>query len=466
MSQRIQATVSDMALECSHENTSSQNINLVITLEGKVNIERLKKAVQLLINAEEILGCRFVKHPIRPFWEAQPRLSRKDFLEGYCCAIEATDLEAAAEAFSTESIDPSTHPLLQVRVFLHPDNPIEIVVIKLSHLVGDGAAIFRCSQYLIQIYAKLATDPNFKPIRNTRSRGIDQITKRFTNKEKLQIVRFALAATKRRDAATNKYKFPNPPASPEQRMFLRKEIPPEQVQALKGYGRRHGATLNLVLMTAYFRSICANIPLQDSGVLPLASTVDLRRYLPETERSQIPLCNLSGLIVLLSGVPTSGTFAETLKLFKEQMKERKANYFGLLMLPLVLALYRGLPYFLGQRIARNNFAKAKKSNTTVPVLSNVGELKAEDYKFGDLIRVINIYVLPPVMYSPSFFSSVTEFRQTITLATGFSQTLLPRKTVEAIFECMAMELSELADEYLRSSKTPSRKNAVEVLDDA
>jgi NRPS condensation-like uncharacterized protein len=236
-------------------------------------------------------------------------------------------------------------------------------------------------------------------------------------------------------------------------MFVRKEIPPEQVQALRSYGRRQGATLNLVLLTAYFRSLCANISSLRQGALPLGTTVDLRRYIPEAERIQMPLCNLSGLIIMLIEASKPGNFAQTLALVTKSMKERKANnQLGLAVVPLFLALYRGLPYFLSEQITRIGSAKAKKHQTTTPVLSNSGVIQAQDFEFGD-VKVVNIYVLSLVAYAPSFFSSVSEFRQTITLATGFCQTLIPPATVEAIFEDMARELSELAETYIQGSVT-------------
>jgi NRPS condensation-like uncharacterized protein len=460
MSQRLPATALDLAISCGRQNASSMHIHLVITVEGKVDIERLKKAVFITMEAEPILACRFVSHPRRPYWEPQPALNKSEFRERYCCLVEVANPEAEVDVFLPVPLDPSTDPLVQVRVFRQSDNPQEIIVVKLCHLVGDAGGLFGYCKFLIGIYAKLATDTNHKPAKNTRSRGFDQITKQFSNKEKLQVVRSTFAALKRRDNLTNRYSFPNPSVSAEQRMYLRKEISPEQVQALKSYGRRQGATLNLVLLTAYFRSICKNIPQMGTGALPLMSTVDLRRYVPDAERDQMPLCNLSGVTTMYINqeAPQRKPFTETLALVKEQMKERKADYLGLLMVPLVLGLYGILPYKASQRVANNDFKKAKKNQSTAPVLTNAGEIRAEDYEFGD-VNLVYIYGAASVMYSPVFATSATEFRKKVTLCTGFCQTLIPRTTVEGILESMANELTEIANEYQASSKTSRQKVA-------
>ncbi|MBC7882577.1 MAG: hypothetical protein H7Y37_14865 [Anaerolineae bacterium] len=457
MSQRLPATALDLAISCGRQNASSMHIQMIVAVEGQVEIERLKKAVFLTIEAEPVLGCRFVDHPIRPYWEPQPTFSQKAFLERYCCVVETTNPEAEVDVFLPVPLDPSTDPLIQVRVFRQLGNPQEIIVFKLCHLVGDAGGLLGYCKFLIGIYAKLALDPSYKPDTNTRSRGFDQISKQYSNKEKLQIVRSTIAALKRRDSVTNRCGFPNPSAPAEQRMYLRKEIPVEQVQALKSYGRKQGATLNLVLLTAYFRSICKNIPLLGTGAVPLMSTVDLRRYVPDAERDQIPLCNLSGVTTMYINqeAPDKKPFTETLALVKEQMKERKADYLGLLMVPLVLGLYGVLPYKLSQRIAKNDFAKAKKNQTTAPVLTNAGEIPAEDYEFGD-VKLVNIYGAASVMYSPVFATSVTEFRKTVTLCTGFCQTLIPRATVEAIFNGVAEELAGLAEGHLNASKNAKK----------
>ncbi len=465
MSQRLQATALDLAISCGRQYASSMHIQLVITIEGAIDVKRLKKAVLLSLEAEPVLGCRFVEHPVRPYWEPQPALNREEFLERYCCAVATTDPEAELNRFLPEPLDPAADPLIQVRVFRQSGNPREIVVFKICHLVSDAGGLIGYSQSLVKTYAKLATDPNYKPARNTGSRGFDQITQHFTNKEKLQIARSTVAAMKRRGSVTNRWGFPNPAGPAEQRIYLRQEIPPEQVQALKGYGRRQGSTLNLVLLAAYFRALRANVPLLGSGALPLMSTVDQRRYLPEAQRSRMPLCNLSGVTTMYIDQEDAHEkpFTDTLALIKEQMKERKADYLGLLVVPLVLGLYGGLPYALSRRIARDDFAKAKKNHATVPVLTNAGELHPEDFEFGD-VSLVDMYGVASVMYSPVFGTSVTEFRKTVTLCTGFCQTLIPRATIEAIFKCMAGELAELAEQY-RHSRSSTHQKAAEVSSD-
>jgi NRPS condensation-like uncharacterized protein len=170
MSQRIQATASDIAIFCGRENIGAMHIHAIFIVEGSVDIERLKKAVHLSIEVEPILGCRFVKHPIRPHWEPQPELERQEFLEGYCRAVESMNLQAAADAFLVEPLDPSIDPLIQIRVFRQLGNLQETVVFKLSHVVGDGGGLYSYSQSVIKTYAKLSQDPNYKPTRNPRSR--------------------------------------------------------------------------------------------------------------------------------------------------------------------------------------------------------------------------------------------------------------------------------------------------------
>jgi NRPS condensation-like uncharacterized protein len=456
MIQRLPATALDLAVSTARHHASSMHLHAVLVVEGSIDIERFRKAVQLSIETDPVLGCRFVDNPIRPFWEPQPEMRRKEFLERYFCTIETMDLEAELYAFLPEPLDPSIDPLIQIRVFRQVGNLQEIVAIKISHLASDAGGLYTYTRSLIGTYAKLSTDPSFKPARNTRSRGLDQITKYISNKEKLKILRSTLAALKRRDAVTNKYKFPNSSAPPEQRMFLLKEIPMEQVQALKGYGRRNGATLNLVLLASYFRSICANIPLSGAGALPLMNTVDLRRYVPEAERSQIPLCNLSGVTTLyISQVnPSETPFIQTLALVKEQMKVRKADYLGLLVVPLVLTLYGALPYSISKGIARNDFAKTKKNQATAPVMTYL-RINEEDFNFGD-VKLLDIYCLASIMYSPVFAMNATEFRKTVTLCTGFCQTLIPRVTVEAILDGMTKELAELAEGYSKSAKNTKK----------
>jgi NRPS condensation-like uncharacterized protein len=463
MDRKLPATALDLAISCGRQNASSMHIHFIAVVEGAVDFERLRKAVFLSLEAEPVLATRFVSHPLRPYWEPQPALSREDFRERYCCVLESDDLDTALFSFLPEPLDPVSDPLVQVRLIRKAGHPQQIVAVKLCHLVGDAGGLLSYAQQLIRVYARLATEPDYKPAANWRSRGFDQITSQFSLKEKLQIVRSTVQALRRREAVRRRYEFPNAPAPREQRMYLRLELLPSRVQALKSYGRRNGATLNLVLLAAYYRAICAVIPVSGSGVLPVMSTVDLRRYVPKEERARMPLCNLSGVTTLYIGERAT-TFPETLTQMVEQMKERKGDYLGLLMVPLVLALYRGLPFLAGQRIAANDFAKMRKNRTSVPALTNAGEILPEDFEFGD-VTLVNSYGVASVMYAPTFATSVTEFRKTVTLCTGFCQTLIPRATVEAIFDHMDRELAELAEQHQSASTASRTKKSLEVLND-
>ena len=74
--------------------------------------------------------------------------------------------------------------------------------------------------------------------------------------------------------------------------FIHRDIPPDRVLRLSEYGQMQGATVNDVLVAAFFRALAAEGDWDGKKQLILTTTVDLRRYLPAGWNKAIT--NLSG----------------------------------------------------------------------------------------------------------------------------------------------------------------------------
>ncbi len=48
----------------------------LITFSARLDTERIARAFELSLDAEPVLGCRFVDHPWRPYWERLPYVKR------------------------------------------------------------------------------------------------------------------------------------------------------------------------------------------------------------------------------------------------------------------------------------------------------------------------------------------------------------------------------------------------------
>ena len=97
----------------------------------------MARAVRLTMDAEPVLGCRFVKHPWRPYWERRDDLDRLHL----CSVVEPQDPESELWRFIAMPLDPYEDSQVQVRIFR---SGTDTLCVRLDHLAADGAgAILR-----------------------------------------------------------------------------------------------------------------------------------------------------------------------------------------------------------------------------------------------------------------------------------------------------------------------------------
>ena len=63
-------------LEYVARNVADQQLHCVIVFDKHVDAERMSQAVLLTLDAEPVLGCRFVYDRHRPYWERRHDLDR------------------------------------------------------------------------------------------------------------------------------------------------------------------------------------------------------------------------------------------------------------------------------------------------------------------------------------------------------------------------------------------------------
>ncbi len=120
----------DRAQFCTRAMCDAQ-IHCIISFNGRVDMERMSRAVRLTLDAEPVLGCRFVKRWWRPYWE------RRDDLDSIklCEFTEKADIEQEVKQFLTTPIDPCKDPLVQVQILR---SVTDTLCIKVNHVVADA----------------------------------------------------------------------------------------------------------------------------------------------------------------------------------------------------------------------------------------------------------------------------------------------------------------------------------------
>ena len=403
---------------------ADQQIRCVVSLDGHVDENRLERAISLTMDAEPVLGSRFVERPFHSLYE------RRDDLDSitFCSAVEVEDPDRELMDFLTAPIDPCRDPLVQVRVFR---SRTDTVCVKMEHVAADTGGFKEYMYLLCSTYRRLIDDPEYVPEPNLKGeRNIWQVLKRFRFIEILKALRTGTMPGLA-------WGFPWEKLDHSDRDFAVRRFPPEWFHALKEYGAGHQATVNDIILTAYFRTLFEMNDPEPGVPLPLNVPIDLRRYLPDGRAGAV--CNCSGQLYPVITREPGEDFDSTLSRVSDVMNGFKENLPGV-----GSAIQIRMLLLFGFRImkAGNDYLIKKwdAAGKGFLYLSNLGALSAEELDFGD-VGISDSYLVSPIMYPPGALLGVSSFKDTMTFTLGHSGAGANRPVAERFLDLMERELA-------------------------
>ena len=328
----------------------------------------MAKAVRLAFDAYPVLGCRFVEKLFRPYWQRCSSL--QDAFE--INTIANSEQEEATNRFLLAPLDPFVEPQVKVGLFR---SDVDILCIKMTHIVADGGASMQYLQLLSSIYRKLKKQPNFQPNPNLGGgRSYFEIL-RHTSLPKLMLSCAHISVPK---VTWQFLKANNENLRP---CLLIKRIGPKHFSYIKTYAKNHNVTIGDVLLTAYYRALFKVIDPPENVAYALFIPVNLRKYLPEGTRKSMGMLSASyfASIKHKKGEP----FEETLSLVHAALKKEKSKQTELtLMLAMELIPFPGfvIPRVIGPSVS---------SVSALPEFSNIGVIDAQIADFGDVAVIYN-----------------------------------------------------------------------------
>jgi NRPS condensation-like uncharacterized protein len=218
--------------------------------------------------------------------------------------------------------------------------------------------------------------------------------------------------------------------------FLIRNIEAEKVRKIKEFGRRYGATINDMMMTAVIRAHARVGNWQGKKPLRFWTTIDNRRYLPGQHAGGI--CNLSAVEILNFGNSHHHNFVESLKFITALSHRRKASWLGLNtyigIFPIMKILsYRNLLKFMDNAIGfyqRNNLVQA--------ALTNLGPIEPEKVSF-DAPPVKACLIVPPV-FPPLLGLGLSGYNGSLTLSAGVYPSSDQKEIMNQLIENIINEL--------------------------
>jgi NRPS condensation-like uncharacterized protein len=421
---RFRAVMADQIVY-SQSRMYEPQIHAVITFRGRIREDRMARAVRLSLDAEPVLGCRFVNRWWRPFWERLDDLDSRTL----CDVIETGDVENELHRFLTSPADPCEGPQVLARI-LRAGN--DTLCVKLSHLASDAGGTKEYLYLLASLYRKLAGEPGFGPCPNQKgNRSFCQVSGRFGFWDLLRILGCGVRDWIEDSFPAGSWAFPSAAGLPVERAFVLLRIGPERFRALQAFGARHRATVNDVVVAALYHALCQRLRPSAGLPLRLLSTADLRRHLPSGKAGAI--CNLSGFVHLNPGREPVTVLEDTTVRVRDLMNRKKASYIGLGDYPFAALFFKGLPFSWSRKLLHRATDRYIRSGKVVPAITNLGVVRQQELVFGGP-EVTDAFLAAPVIYPPMFAMGVSGFRESLTFSIGFCETGLDRLEAASFLE--------------------------------
>jgi hypothetical protein len=377
-----------------------------VELDGPLEVARVSRAVQLVLDAVPLFRCRFVERWWQPRWEEAPGVTAAEVVS----AEEGGGPEQRFFDFLARAMD---HPLKAV-----VGNGVRgTFTLKFDHRLADYRSLLQVLYLVAEVYSLLERDPGYVlPAHPVFERGVGQITRGVALGQRLRLLRSL------RRPAPGRWRLPDlPPPRPELASVLHTFGPPE-VDALESYGCSLRGTVFHVLLAAFFLAMVEVLGDSDA-VLPVMTSVDLRRYLPPG--GPFSFCNLLGHEVLYLRRDRASV-ADVVRDFREQLVGRRGAWLGLAtgpaaldLIPLVRFLPRVIPFAWLRRWSRGWKARQFGSRERPWIQAHQGgEFNPARLRFGSLSPQRAFGCPGPVGIPGDYHFGMSEFAGTVTAYWG------------------------------------------------
>lgn len=401
-------------------------VHVRLDYDFEIDTETLKTVLICFFEKAPVLHSSFHDNHVSPYWIVKPyRID--DILE----VSRPDDVEAAADAFLTQEIPPENDIQMKVALFLHRGKST-LCIIE-NHMCMDGGDFKYFLKAFCKNYSEYA-EKGVSPIDlREGSRSYDQVYQDFSQTEQ----KMAKNLYKNINAKDD-HRFPLTPDSIRDTSFIAKrKISAEKLAQIKSSGKKHGATVNDMLLTAYFYSLYEIASYNPYDSVSISCAIDLRRHLKDV--SDEGLTNHTAW--MQCRVPERGQdiFA-TLQYVKQSVNRFKHDKFmGLYGLPLLKLGYSIMPHAASEEIIKIGY-----SNPLV-AMSNIGILDEKALALcGN--EPTDGFMTGAVKFKPFVLLSATTLRNAVTLSMCVRGNDEDKQIVEHFFDLMERNLDTLTSE--------------------
>ncbi|MDE5604068.1 MAG: hypothetical protein K2I73_00620 [Eubacterium sp.] len=402
-------------------------VHVELRYDFEINIEALKTVLICFLEKAPVLHSSFTDNRIAPYWTV------KDYrIEDVLTVKEVSEAELDYEInnFLIQYIPPDADLQMKVAVFNH--NGKSVLCVVENHMCMDGGDL----KYFMKALCKNYNDyieSGISPIDlRTGTRSYESVYEGFSSGEK----RMAKNLYKNINSKDD-HGFPFTPDSIRDKSFIAKrKIPASKFDEIRFAGKKYGATINDMLLTAYFYALYELAGFDDRESVSISCAIDLRRHIKNNAGQGVT----NHTAWMQCRVPEKGAnIFETLHYVIQSSNQFKEDKFmGLHGLPLLSFGYKILPLAASEEVIKIGYANPLLAMSNIGILE-VDKLALEGHE------PVDGFMSGAVKYKPYALLSVTSVRKELTISMCVRGNDEDRMIVDKFFDLIVKNIDLLTE---------------------
>lgn len=400
-------------------------VHVELEYDYEIDIQALRTVLVCFFEKAPVLHSSFTDNHIRPYWTVNT-YSIDDALTVETVIEE--ELAAKVDEFLTQYIPPEAEIQMKVAVFYHGGKSTLCIVE--NHMCMDGGDFKYFMKALCRNYNNYIQNGISPLDLRQGSRSYTSVYKDFSKNDKKAAENLYRNINKKDD-----HRFPLTKSEKDDKSFIARHIiPAEKFLLIRSEGKKYGATINDMLMAAYFTSLYELAGWDKSESVSISCAIDLRRHMKDDEDMGVT----NHTAWMQCRIPELGRdIFETLQYSIRSANQFKQDkYMGLHGLPLLSLGYKIMPHAASEEIIKIGY-----SNPLI-AMSNIGILEVDKLALEGH-EPVKGFMSGAVKYKPFVLLSATSMRNELTLSMCVRGNDEDKKIVERFFSLMEKNLDIL-----------------------
>ena len=393
-----------------------------------IDIEALKTVLVCFFEKAPVLHSSFTDNKIHPYWKVcdyhiNDVLTVKE--------VSEEELDKEINDFLVQYIPPESSIQMKAAVFNHSGKSVLCIVE--NHMCMDGGDLKYFMKALCKNYTDYVLNKKSPIELRTGTRAYEAVYEDFTAADR------KLAKSLYKNINTkDTHGFPLTPDNILDKSFIaRRKLSAETFDKIRAVGKKRGATVNDMLLTAYFYSLYDLAMFDPNDSVSISCAIDLRRHIKSDDGQGVT----NQTAWMQCRVPRKGqSIFETLDYVVESSNQFKQDKFmGLHGLPLLSLGYKIMPHAASEEIIKVGYANP------LLAMSNIGILETDKLALAGN-EPTDGFMSGAVKYKPYVLLSATSMRKELTLSMCVRGNDEDKRIVEHFFDLLENAINLLIQE--------------------